>query len=285
MIQPDFLDELRHFDASLKRKVSSIFQGEQKSAEIGEGLVFSDYRNYTPGDDTRLIDWKLYARTEKLYVKRFEEERNLTVHVLLDASRSMDFGEEKQNKFEYGAKIGLGFAYLATTENNPFRFSVFNDTFERLDKGNSNRGEILRLIDLINDTEPEGEADFRRSLEEYASTIKSRSLVLVVSDFLEDPRGIDEGLEALAENDLTLARVVAPDEIDIPARGDTIFEALESPTSLRTYFSNRVKQKYKDKLNDHISQVEEVSQDLGARHVLVNTGDDFFDSFAKAWVE
>lgn len=285
MIEPDFLDELERFDASLKRRVSSIFHGEQKSTEIGEGLTFSDYRRYSPGDDTRLIDWKLYARTEELYIKQFEEERNLTIHVVVDASNSMDYGEEKQNKFEYGAKIGLGFAYLAATENNDFRFSIFTDSFERLDQGASNKGEIMRLIELLNDEELEGGADFSQALGDYSSTIKSRSMVLVVSDFLEETEEIDEGLEALADNHLTLAQVFTPEELELPYRGETILEDVETDFSLRTYLSNRLKRDYEDRLQNHIDSVEEISEELRSRHVLVNTGEDFFDSFAEVWVE
>ncbi len=286
-IQPDFLDELARFDAALKKEVNSIFQGEQESKELGEGLTFSDYRNYTPGDDTRLIDWRVYARTEELYIKQFEEERNLTIHVLIDASRSMGFGEGDDNKFEYAAKIGLGFAYLAADENNDFRVSVFGDGFKRLDTGGSNRGEILRLIDLLNEEgeDLEGETDFRKSFEEYESTIGSKSLVLIASDFLGDTDGIAEGLSALAKHDVTLAHVIAPDERELPARGDTIFEALESDTSLRTYFSNRLKTTYQNRLENHISSIDEISDEVLARHVVINTGDDFFDSFAKTWVE
>jgi uncharacterized protein (DUF58 family) len=96
-IDPDFLDELDRFDAALDRETAAVRQGEQESPRVGEGLTFSDYRRYSPGDDTRLIDWKLFARTEEYYIKQFEEERNLTVHVLLDSSASMDFGGEESH--------------------------------------------------------------------------------------------------------------------------------------------------------------------------------------------
>lgn len=285
MIEPDFLDELKQFDSELKRKVSSIFQGEQKSTHVGEGLTFSDHRNYTPGDDTRLIDWKLYARTNELFIKQYEEERNLTVHVLLDASGSMDYGEGDTNKFEYAAKIGLGFAYLAAAENNDFRYNLFKGTFERIDTGVSNRGEILSIIDLLNETDPEGEADFQQAFEDYASQIRSKSLVLIASDFLGDTSGIEEGLEALSQNYLTLAHVMAPDERELPTQGDTIFESIETGIELRTYLSNRLKKAYQDSLTDHVEMVGEHAEDLQADHVLVDTGEDFFDSFAEIWVE
>jgi uncharacterized protein (DUF58 family) len=283
MIDADFLYELQQFEAELKRRVNSVFQGEQETSETGEGLVFADHRQYVPGDDTDLIDWNLYARTEEYYIKRYEEERNLTTHVLLDASGSMDYGEGDQNKFDYAAKVGLGYAYLTASENNDFRFSVFTDTFDRIDSGKSNEGEVLGIIDTLNDTEPDGQADFGRALGEYAGTIGSRSLILVVSDFIGELEGIREGIDALSGNYLNLACTLSPDELDLPTTGDTILEGIETETSLRTYVSNRTKQKYEERLEDHLSSVEEHAESRAAEYVLIDTSDDFFDSFARAW--
>jgi uncharacterized protein (DUF58 family) len=283
-IDPDFLDELDRFDSSLKRETTSQYQGEQESPDVGEGLTFSDYRRYAPGDDTRLIDWKLYARTEEYYIKQYEEERNLTVHVLVDSSDSMDFGEGDEHKFEYAAKLGLGFCYLTAEENNDFRFSTFGDDFERLDTGRSNRGELLRIIDLLNDQELGGRTDFRDALESYTASISSRSLVVVLSDFLGELDDIEEGLAALARNELVTAQVLSPDELDPDVVGDTVFEEPETQQELRTYFGGRLAQQYQSRLEQFTGEVAERASDLRATHALVDTGDDFFDAFASLWV-
>lgn len=285
MIDPSFLDELAQFDAAQKRHVASIFQGEETGREVGEGLTFSDYRRYVPGDDTRLVDWKLFGRTEELHVKQFERERNLTVHVLVDTSGSMDFGDGEAYKFDVAAKLGLGFAFLTAAENNDFRFSVFRDSYDRLDAGRSNEGEVLQLVDRCNEVEPDGETDFSRALGEYAGTIGSRSLVLVASDFLGDPAAVEDGLLPLARNKLLLAHVLAPTERELPVRGDAVFEDLETAGELRTYFSNRLRGQYRERLDAHLGRVGDLARDLGARHELVDTGADFFDSFAQVWVE
>ncbi|WP_136588955.1 DUF58 domain-containing protein [Salinigranum halophilum] len=284
-IDPGFLDELDRFDSSMKRETTSQHQGEQESPDIGEGLTFSDYRRYAPGDDTRLIDWKLYARTEEYFIKQYEEERNLTVHVLVDSSSSMDFGAGDEHKFEYAAKLGLGFCYLTAQENNDFRFSVFGDDYERLDTGRSNSGELLRVIDLLNEQELGGRTDFRNALESYTTSISSRSLVVVLSDFLGDLDDIEEGLAALARNELVTAQVLSPDELDPDVMGDTVFEEPETEQELRTYFGGRLAQQYRSRLDQFTGEVAERASDLRATHALVNTGEDFFDSFASLWVE
>ncbi|WP_136602389.1 DUF58 domain-containing protein [Salinigranum halophilum] len=284
-IDPGFLDELDRFDSSMKRETTSQHQGEQESPDIGEGLTFSDYRRYAPGDDTRLIDWKLYARTEEYFIKQYEEERNLTVHVLVDSSSSMDFGAGDEHKFEYAAKLGLGFCYLTAQENNDFRFSVFGDDYERLDTGRSNSGELLRVIDLLNEQELGGRTDFRNALESYTTSISSRSLVVVLSDFLGALDDIEEGLAALARNELVTAQVLSPDELDPDVMGDTVFEEPETEQELRTYFGGRLAQQYRSRLDQFTGEVAERASDLRATHALVNTGEDFFDSFASLWVE
>jgi uncharacterized protein (DUF58 family) len=285
-IDPGFLDELDRFDAALDRETSALRQGEQESPRVGEGLTFSDYRRYSPGDDTRLIDWKLFARTEEYYIKQFEEERNLTVHVLLDASGSMDYGEGETHKFEYGAKIGLGFAYLTAEENNDFVFSTFREQARRLDTGRSNRGEVLGLIDRFNDTSPEDTADFEAALEAYAERIRTRSLALVVSDCLDDPEAIESGVSALARNDVDvlLARVIAPEERDPDVVGDALFAEPESEETMRSYFSGSLADAYRSRLDTHVDEVSNRVTSLGGDHVTVDTGAEYFDSFATVWL-
>jgi len=285
-IEPSFLDELDRFDAALDRETAAVRQGDQQSPRVGEGLTFSDYRRYSPGDDTRLVDWKLFARTEEYYIKQFEEERNLTVHVLLDASASMDYGAGERHKFEYAAKIGLGFCYLTAEEHNDFRFSTMGDRSERLDTGRSNRGEVLGLIDQINGLDPEGEADFEAVLEAYADRIRSRSLVVVLTDCLDEPERIESGVSALARNevDVLLVRVMAPDERDPDVVGDALFADPESEMTRRSYFSQSLADTYRSRLDAHVDEVNERVTALGADHVLVDTGDEYFDSFASVWL-
>ena len=109
MINTQFLDELKRFNLVINKRVTSNLAGPRKSIAAGRGLTFKDYRIYAPGDDIRLIDWKVYARTDNLYMKVHEEERNLVVHVILDKSASMDFGRPV-SKFDYASMIGVGMA-------------------------------------------------------------------------------------------------------------------------------------------------------------------------------
>ena len=284
MIDPAFLDELGRFRSALKRQSSSVRQGDQRSKSVGEGLTFSDYRRYVRGDDTRLIDWRLYARTGEYFLKQFEADRSLTVHVLVDASGSMGYGEGSENKFEYAAKLGLGFAYLTAEENNDFRFSLFSDRVDRLDGGRSTRGELLRLVDRLNRMTPSGEGDVAAALDGYGATIGSRALVVVLSDCLADPDAIESGLVGIGRNDLAVGTVLSPGELDPEPSGDTLFRDPETAETLRTYFGGSRAAGYRERLDAHLSAVEERCRRLRADHALVDTGADFFDSFGDVWV-
>ena len=285
-IDPGFLDELDRFQATLDRESSALRQGEQESPRIGEGLTFSDYRRYSPGDDTRLIDWKLFARTEEYFIKQYEEERSLTVHVLLDASGSMDFPNGPTNKFEYGAKIGLGFAYLTAEENNDFVFGTFRERTDRLDAGRSNRGEILDLVDQVNGTTPAEEADIEEVLSAYAARIRTRSLVVVVTDGLYDPEAVESGVAALArtDSDILVVHVVAPEERDPDVAGDALFVDPETEATRRSYFSGSLASTYQSRLDAHVDEVSDRVTGLGEEYVTVDTGEEYFDAFAGVWL-
>ncbi|WP_248896533.1 DUF58 domain-containing protein [Haloplanus halobius] len=283
-IDPEFLDELDRFEASLEQETTANKQGERESPSVGEGLTFSDYRRYAPGDDTRLIDWRLYARTEEFFIKQFEEERNLTVHVLLDASGSMGFGDG-ETKFEFGAKLGLGYAYLTAEEHDDFRFSVFRDRTDRLDTGKSTRGEVLALVDRLNETVPDGETDFQTALEAYAASIRSRSLVVVITDGIGDLDGLETGLASLSRNEVVLVQVLSPTELDPDVGGDTIFEDAESDLTRRTYFGGRLAEQYRDRVDAFVDDVATRARDLRLTHELVTTDEPFFDAFATIWVD
>ena len=157
----------------------------------------------------------------------------------------------------------------------------------RIDTGQSNRGELLSLIDQLNEMTPGGTADFESALEAYAERIRSRSLVVVFSDCLADPEALESGIAALARNDadVLLVRVVAPAERDPGVVGDVLFADPESDETRRSYFSGSLAETYQSRLDAHIDSVSNRVTALGADHVLINTGEDYFDSFASIWLQ
>src|SRR3990167_6882545 len=198
MIDTSFLDQLTRFNLVINKRVTSNLSGPRKSIAGGHGLMFKDYRIYAPGDDIRLIDWRVYARTDNLYIKVHEEERNLTVHIVIDASASMGFGKPI-SKFDYASMIGVGFAYLSMRENEKFQFSTFN---EKLDIFQSRRGmsQLASMVYHLNNTKTLGNSKFMDAMLQYKKVVGTRSLLILVSDFLVDIDEIIGGLYTLGDH-------------------------------------------------------------------------------------
>ena len=281
-IDPDFLTILGRFDATLDRKSTGHSRGEQRSTEVGEGLVFSDHRRYVPGDDTRRIDWTVYARSNELHVRQFETERSLTAHVLVDRSESMAFAD--QAAFELAAKIGLGYGYVFADEHNEFRISTVAEGHKRIDDSASDHGALLSALDRLNEVKLRGRADPEAALSAYARTIASRSVVVLTSDCLVDVDALEVGLEALSDHHVVVVHVVSPDVLSPPVEGETIFEGLESETSLRTYFSPREASRYRERVESHWSAIESATVSRGGKYVRVRTDEPFYDAFERAWI-
>src|SRR3989338_9856695 len=186
MIDTSFLKLLDRFQLILRKKITSNYAGAKESPAYGKGLVFKDYKEYVSGDDFRLIDWKVYARTEKLNIKRFEEERNMTVRIVLDASASMNYGS-KIKKFDYAGMIAIGFLYMALKNNERFELTTFSDQLTpfRQKKGTK---QLMDIIQYLNKLKISGKSNFKYSLEQYKKFINSKSLIIIISDFFFNPQ-------------------------------------------------------------------------------------------------
>jgi len=281
MIQPAFLKDLQNFHLALKKQSSEIRQGEQKSSYSGQGMIFKDHKEYTPGDDIRRIDWKAYARTKDFYVKRFDEEKNFTVHIIVDRSSSMDFGEE-DSKYDFASKIGLGIAYMTNRTNDRFRFSVFSETLTDLTSARRN-GNMVNLLDTLNELRKTPESKIEKCITEYSSRIENKSIVIIISDFLTDIEEIESGLKSIQGNDVVLVNVFDSEELDPSMRGATILEDPESSSTLRAYLSQSSRNRYKSRLEKHVESIEQACDRNKADYVLASTGEDFFETFIDIW--
>jgi len=273
MIDTSFFKELDRFSFMVRKRVSTAYSGSRRSILKGRGMEPVSYREYTQGDDFKIIDWKVYGRTEKLYVKEFEEEKSLTTHILLDTSKSMDF----RNKFEYAAMLALGFAYLVTKDNEKFGISTFAEEIN-ITKPKRGRRYLSETIDLLNSTELAGKTRFDYCMEKYASIIKSRSLVIIISDFMADPDGVKNAVFRLGDNELILIQVLDPVEKNLDLGGEARLIDLETDQKMDIYTSPRLKTEYQKRLTDHIARIKETCIQVGADFHTVTTASPVFDT-------
>ena len=276
-IDISFLDELRKFNLIVKKRVTSIYIGPRRSIAVGKGVSFQDHRMYSPGDDIRLIDWNVYARTDDLYIKNYEEERNLTVHIILDYSESMNFGK-KITKFEYGAMMGIGFAYLTMKDNEKFQLSTFAEDIQVFQpkKGMS---QLASVVQHINSIKTKGQSRMLTALSHYKRFISGRSMIVLISDFLLDIEEIKESLYRLGKNEVRVIHLLDPSEKEIAVKGDNILKDSETGDKTRTNISTRQRLRYQEMLENHMKEIEKTCLTLGYKYYQITTEKPLFESF------
>ena len=279
MINIDFLDQLDRFHLVVKKRVTSNFVGPRKSVAAGRGLTFKDHRIYAPGDDIRLIDWKVFARTDHLYIKTFEEERNLTAHIIMDASASMGFGKPV-SKFDYAAMLGVGFAYLAMRENEKFQFSTFNEGLE-IFQPRRGMSQLASMVFYLNNVKTQGNSKLLDAMVQYRKVVGSRSLLVLISDFLVDISEVIEALYNLGDHEIKVIQVLDPIERDLKYSGDFKLIDSESGSMLRTYISPRLRVEYQQMLDNHVAKMEDTCNKLGIHFFQITTNTPIFDAFYR----
>jgi uncharacterized protein (DUF58 family) len=276
-IDLEFLNHLKRLSVILNKNVTTSFIGERQSPAIGRGLIFKDHAPYTPGDDFRTIDWRVYARTDKLFVKRYEEERNLTIHILLDLSASMDYGKGIK-KSNYAAMVAIGFAFMALSKNERFVLSTFSDRLD-LFKPKKGRKQLMDIVDFLNSRKPSGKTDIAKALVEYRKKVTSKSLIIVISDFLYDAEELTHGLYAYKDHTIKLIQVLDKEELDLNLEGDFRLQDLETNTIMKTFISPFLKKKYGQEMQNHIANIQRVADSVRAKFHTANTSTPVFETF------
>ncbi|MFW6272874.1 MAG: DUF58 domain-containing protein, partial [bacterium] len=235
MIDPEFLNGLRRSHVIVNKRVSSSYSGDRKSQATGRGLIIKDYRPYVPGDDFRTIDWKIFARTVRFHIKQYEEDKNLTVHIIVDSSSSMDYGK-KLSKFDYASMIGVGFSYLTMKDNEKFEFSTFsNDLYPY--RARRGKRQLAVMINHLNNIKVRGLSKFGKIMAHYKKLIHSRSMIVIISDFLYNLDEIEKGLSRFGKHELKVVQVLDPREKKMDIEGSVKLHDSETNDLLKTFIS------------------------------------------------
>lgn len=210
-------------------------KGERRSVRRGSSLEFADYRNYARGDDLRRVDWNVFARLERPFIKLFEEEEDLAVHVLIDASASMDFpregeGDAKHHKFRFAQRVGAALAYIALASGDNVAVTALYGAGLNVTWGaHRGRGRALALLEYVGALKPAGNLDLASALRDYALRYPRAGLCLFLSDLLT-PSAWQDGIAALqgVGHEVAIIHLLAPEEIDPPLVGDLQLVDVES---------------------------------------------------------
>ncbi len=224
MVSRELIKKIRRIEIKSNKLVEEIFSGEYRSGFHGKGIEFDDIRQYYPGDDVRSIDWNVTARQNKAYVKQFQEEREMNMFLLIDLSHSNNLGLKKDIIVELGATL----AFSAIKNNDKVGAILFTDKIEKLIPSKSGKKHVLSIIEDILRLEPEHKGtDIKKALQYFNKIEKKKSIVFVISDFLDDDYEKEIKISD-KKHDLVLVRIIDRSEERLPAGAIFSFEDLET---------------------------------------------------------
>lgn len=272
----DLLKQVRAIEIRTKGLSSQIFSGEYHSAFKGRGMSFSEVREYIPGDDIRSIDWNVTARFNHPYVKVFEEEREMTVMLLVDISGSGNFGTSKQFKRELITELCAVLAFSAIQNNDKTGVMLFSDRVEKFIPPKKGRTHILRIIKELLEFKPEGKGtDLASGLRYFTNMVKKRCIAFVISDFVSSD--FSEALKvASRKHDLVAIRINDQREASIPDMGLVYFEDNESGSKVLVDTSDtKTREIYKRGFMEREKNLVEQLNRSGVDHVKISTGESY----------
>ena len=256
--------KLKNLELRARLIVEGFMSGLHRSPYHGFSVEFTDYREYSPGDDLRHLDWKLLARRDRKYIKRFEDETNLRCHILLDLSRSMSFGSAKVEKSEYAKTVAASLAWFLFRQRDAVGLVTFDEAIDEVLPARFRPGHLRHLLATLERSTGGSATDISRPLEQVAATIQKRGLIVLVSDLLVPVESFKKQLSYLRAigHDVVLLRVLDPGEVDFTFSQASMFVDLESEKEIYVD-PGAVAQDYKQRFTEHRTELKTFSDENG----------------------
>lgn len=273
-LDPDTLSTIGPLDVVTRQVVEGIRIGMHQSPARGISTEFSAYRQYVPGDEIRHIDWKLYARSQRYFVKLFDAETNFLANLLLDASSSMTFGSGKITKLEYAKYMAASLAYLIVDQRDSAGVGIFDGELQQYIEPKSTLGILADISREMEKVDPQPRTKVADILHEFAGRMKRKGMVMVFSDLLDNTDEFIKGINHLRfrGHNVTVFHILDPHEIEFPLNGVWRFEGLENDGELITQPA-RIRDAYLKELETFIGKVRGACIKSQADYVLVNTAE------------
>jgi uncharacterized protein (DUF58 family) len=271
-LDPAVLASISGLDLVAKTVVDGFIAGLHRSPDFGFSQEFAEYRAYTPGDDLRHVDWNVFARTERAYLKRYRGETNTLLTLLLDASASMGYTSHSITKIDYARFLAASLCHLAGQQRDAAGLIVFDDEIRNYIRPSGRQGQLPRLLHAINGAEPRARTDFAKPFLHFQQFLHNRGIVVVLSDFYEAPDNIIKAVLPLRfrGNELVLFHVLDPEEIS-PSLGEpVILVDMETDDSLEVSPEYALNE-YKGKMDRHIAALRQQAQVAGVDYFLLPT--------------
>ncbi len=286
-LDPSIVFKLKSLELRAKSVVEGFIVGLHKSPYHGFSVEFSEHRPYMQGDPIKNLDWKVYAKSEKYFVKQFEDETNLIAHVIVDVSRSMDFKHTgKITKFEYAATLAASMIYLMINQHDAVGLTLYSDKIESYIPPKASRVYLRKLLVELASAEPRGKTYTADSLNKIAENVKKRGLIIIFSDFFDD---IEKVLTALKKfhykkNEIIVFQILDPIEINFAFGKDAVFIDKETGEEMTTQ-PFQIQKAYADTMKDFLHKIKSECLQNGIDYNLIETTSTFdralFNYFKK----
>lgn len=273
-IDPGILAGASNLQLVARTVVEGFIAGLHRSPYHGFSLEFAEYREYSPGDDIRRVDWKVYARSDRFYVKKFEGDTNTQVYILLDTSRSMTFSSEKISKLDYARFLAAALAYFSVRQSDAVGLISFDSQIRQFTRPRSRQGHLLNILHHLEGAEGRGETEISNVLQELSNLIRKRSLVVLISDLYEEAESLARALRFFHHrgNDVLLFHVMDPLELDLPLQGVSTLEDMESGEQL-PFSSEFSREAYLKQVRGHIATLRKECRNVQIDYELMNTSE------------
>jgi len=273
-LHPDAIKRIARLELRARYIVEGFLAGMHRSPYFGQSVEFRQHREYAPGDDLRHVDWKVWARQDRLTVKQFEEDTNLRCVLMVDLSSSMEYGNGAMNKYEIACTIASSLAYLILHQQDAVGCVAFDENIRTTVPVRTKRTHLNAIIESLNVQNPRDKTDMATLFRRVAETYPRRGLMVLISDLLADRDSLFKGLRLLRQrgHDVLVVHVMDDDELDFPFTGPTRFEGLETEDALNCN-PRALREGYMEALNEFLDEVRRTSAQTGIDYKLIRTSD------------
>jgi uncharacterized protein (DUF58 family) len=271
-LHPEAVKKIARLELRARHVVEGFLSGMHRSPYYGQSVEFRQHREYTAGDDLRHVDWKVWARQDRLYVKQYEADTNLRCTLLVDVSNSMRYGNGSLNKYEYACTIAASLAYLVLRQSDAVACVSFDQKLRRSVPFRNHRAHLNAIVDTLAVSDPADKTDLQDVMRRVAETYPRRGLVVLISDLLGDEQQTRRGLQLLRQqgHDILLFHVMDDDELDFPFNGVTRFEGLETDEQL-TCNPRALREGYMEALRAYLDETRRLCAQQSIDYALLRT--------------
>lgn len=273
LLAPEVLASISSLDLLAKTVVDGFVAGLHRSPDFGFSQEFAEYRAYTPGDDLRHIDWNLFARTERCYLKRYRGETNSQLTVLLDASNSMQYTSGPPSKMDYARYLAAALFYLSIhNQRDAAGLLVFDEDVREYIRPSTRPGQLARLFAGLEQTTPQARTNFAKPLQHFQNALHRRGIAIVISDFYEKPEIIIKDIASLRfrGNEVILFHILDPQEIRPAMKASALLVDLETDQRIEV-IPEYTRTAYRDRIDAHIEQLRSLARGAGMDYQLLVT--------------